>query len=123
MNYSYNLNSENKTITVITTGNYNARELETIEFQIRRKANDLKYKIIFDYRMSKISISITDFYYWFSNKYDSTNLRLKLIQSAYLVNDNDWDAYTFFECTSANNSIPVKVFLEENAANDWLKIN
>lgn len=121
MNYFYVLNSDNKTITVITTGKFGADELEEIELKTRIMANKLKYRIIFDYRQSKILITVARLYYWFSLDYYKNDIMLKHIQTAYIVNKEDWKIYSFFECTCFNSGIPIKVFHEEDFVLKWFK--
>lgn len=121
MKYTYIINSESKTIAVITIGNLEPKEVAAMELKMRLNAKDQKYKIIFDYRLSKNRISIIEAYSWFSIYYENINRELKYIPSAYLVNKEDWDFYSFFECTSINKGIPIKVFQEENAVLKWLE--
>ena len=121
MKYTYKINSENKTIVVITKGDLETKEVAAMGLIIRLKANELKYKIIFDCRLSKNRISITEAYYWFSTHYDSINSKLSYIPSAYLANKKDWDFYSFFETTSNNKGIPIKMFLDEKSALEWLE--
>jgi hypothetical protein len=85
-------------------------------------AMDLKYKIIFDYRLSKNKISITDAYYWVSTHFDIVDTKLKMIKSAYLVNKVDWEFYLFFETTSSNHGMQIKVFQDEDTLLSWLEI-
>lgn len=121
MTYTYKINSGNKTIVVITTGDLETKEVAAMELIIRLKANELKYKIIFDYRLSKNRISITEAYYWFSTHYDSINSKLRYIPSAYIANKEDRDFYSFFETTSNNKGIQIKMFLDEKLAFEWLE--
>lgn len=121
MKYIYKINHENKTIVVITTGDLETKEVAAMGLRIRLKANELKYKIILDYRLSKNRISITEAYYWFSTHYDSINSKLRYIPSAYIVNKEDRDFYSFFETTSNNKGIPIKMFLDEKPALEWLE--
>jgi len=121
LKYTYKINSGNKTIVVITTGDLETKEVAAMGLIIRLKANELKYKIIFDYRLSKNRISITEAYYWFSTHYDSINNKLRFIPSAYIANKEDRDFYSFFETTSNNKGIPIKMFLDEKPALEWLE--
>lgn len=121
MNYTYNLNFERKTIDVVINGICNTTELKRIEFLIRLKANELKYRIVFDYRQLNINSMMSELYFWFTSDYFENDNTLKYIQTAYLVDKEYWNKFLFFECTSSNKGITIKVFLEENALLDWLK--
>jgi len=121
MEYNYEINSESKTIYVITTGDLRVKETAEMGLDILMKAKELRYKIVFDNRLSRNKISIGDAYFWFSAHYDTIDKELKKIPTAYLVNENDWEFYFFFQCTNTNKGIPIKVFLEENAVLNWIK--
>lgn len=108
MKYSYEINSATQTINVITIGNLRSKEVAAMELEIRMKAKELKYKIIFDHRLSKNRISIGEAYYWFSTHFDNIDSGLRKIPTVYIANKTDWDFYSFFECTSKNKGIPIK---------------
>ncbi|MEI7504413.1 MAG: hypothetical protein WCJ61_14130 [Paludibacter sp.] len=106
---------------MIAIGDLEPNEVAELELKIRLMAMDLNYKIIFDYRLSKNKISITDAYYWVSTHFDTVDTKLKLIKSAYLVNKDDWEFYSFFETTSNNHGMQIKVFQEEDTLLNWLE--
>ena len=120
MDYTYEINSDNKTIVVITTGDLETKEFAEMGLKILLKAKELKYKIIFDFRFSKNKILLAEAYFWFSTHYDHVDRQLKYIQSAYLTNEVDHYFYSFFELTSNNKGIPMKLFLDEAPALEWL---
>ena len=119
MTYTYEINSATKTIIVINVGELIANEVAAMGLEILLKAKEFKYKVIFDHRLSKNSISITEAFYWFSDHYDYIDKGLRFIPTAYIVNKEDWDFYSFFECTCNNKGIPIKVFQDENALSEW----
>ena len=121
MNYTYTIVPKSKTITLITKGELNPNEVAELELKIRLIANDLKYKIIFDFRLSKIKISVSEAFYWMSNHFDNVETKFKQMKSAYLVNKEDWEFYTFFEYTNTNNGFPIKAFREEALISSWLE--
>lgn len=120
MEYSYKINSENQTINVKTTGDLTTKETAAMGLEILTKAKELNYKVIFDNRLSKNKISISEAYSWFSTHYDIIDYELKHIPTAYIANNEDLDFYSFFECTSCNKGIPIKVFKDENTISEWL---
>ena len=123
MTYTYEINDANKTITVVTEGDLVSKEAAEMGLTILLKAKELKYRIVFDYRLSKNRISIAEAYYWFSNHYDSVDSELKFIPSVYIANENDFEFFNFFELTCNNRGIPIKVFLDEETASKWLNNN
>lgn len=121
MNYTFEINSENKMIRVITTGDLIKESVALMGLEIMLKAKILKYNILYDYRLSKNRISIVDAYHWYSNYYDNIDIGFRFIPIAYIANNEDWSFYSFFECTCNNNRIPVRVFQEESAAVKWIE--
>ena len=120
MHYTYQINHDYKMINVVTIGDLITKELASMQLKISKIAKQLKYKIIYDYRLSKNRISMAEAYFWFNNLYDKVDWESRKIPLAYLVNIEDWKFYLFFECTSVNKGFPIKVFQEENAVLKWL---
>jgi hypothetical protein len=121
MEYSFKINQENKSIVVVTTGDLDTKKAAAIGLKIRIKAKEMKYKIIFDHRLSKNRISIAEAYYWFSTHYDNIDCELRCIPTAYIANKENWCFYSFFECTCMNKGIPIKAFQDEKAALEWIE--
>ncbi len=121
MKYTYEINSKNQTIDVITTGEIITEEAVAMGLKIMLKAKELKYKMVFDNRLSKNRISIGEAYCWFSTHFDNIDTELRYIPTAYIANNEDWDFYSFLECTCYNKGIPIRAFQEENAAMKWLE--
>lgn len=121
MNYTVEINSENKIIRVITYGDLIMESVASMGLEILMKAKKMRYNILYDHRLSKNKISIVDAYYLYSNHYNTVDSHFKLIPIAYIANNEDWAFYSFFECTCNNNGIPIKVFQEESAAMKWVK--
>ncbi|MEI8087270.1 MAG: hypothetical protein WCG93_13760 [Paludibacter sp.] len=120
MTYITEINENNKLLIVRTTGDLRTKELSEMGVLMRLQAHDFNYKLIFDYRLSKNYISITEAYYWFSDYYDSVDLKLRQIRAAIISNENDMDFFSFLETTCTNNNIPIKIFLDEEMALKWL---
>ena len=121
MHYTYEINSENQTIIVLTIGDLITKEVVAMGLEILSKAKELNYKVIFDHRFSKNRISIAEAYSWFSTHYDYIDYELRRIPTAYIANPEDWYFYTFFECTCHNKGIPLKAFQDENAISEWFR--
>lgn len=121
MKYTYEINSESKAIHVITTGDLITKEVASMGVKILLKAKELKYKVVFDYRFSKNRISIAEAYFWYVEHYDHVDVELRHIPIAYIVNNEDWNFYSFFECTCTNRGICVKLFKDENAIWEWVE--
>jgi hypothetical protein len=121
MEYTYEINSESKTINVITIGDLITEEAAALGLEVMMKAKELQYRIVFDHRLSKNRISIGEAYFWFSIHYDNIDRELRSIPTAYIVSEIDWEFYSFFQCTCINKGIPIKAFLDETAALKWFE--
>lgn len=121
MTYTYEINSKNHTITVKTLGELISNEVVAMGLEILSKAKKLGFRVIFDHRMSKNRVSIAEAYSWYSAHYDCIDIEFRRISIAYIANNEDWDFFTFFECTCNNKGIPIKVFQNENAVSEWFK--
>ncbi|MEI7504097.1 MAG: hypothetical protein WCJ61_12515 [Paludibacter sp.] len=121
MNYFYELIDSIITITVKTEGDITRNDFAETDRLIRTKANELNYKILFDFRNSQNCISIADAYFWFLNFYTDNENALKTIPTAHLSRVEDEPFFKFFETTTNNNGIPIKMFLEEESAMAWLE--
>lgn len=120
MNYIPEIITKDKVIIVRTTGELRTKELSAMCVLMRLKARDLKYKLIFDYSLSKNYISITEAYYWFSDYYDSIDKNLSDIPVAIISNVADKYFFDFVENRYTNIGIQIKVFTEEECALQWM---
>ena len=121
MKYNYEINSENQTIIVKTIGDIITKEIVAMGLEIMMIAKELNCKIVYDYRLSN-RISVDEAYNWFSTHYENIDCEFRRIPTAYIVNIDDWEFYSFFECTSNNKGITIKAFQDENDCLRWLKI-
>ncbi|MBP6610475.1 MAG: hypothetical protein KA206_05220 [Paludibacter sp.] len=121
MRYTYEINPEGETINVVTIGHLETKELADLGLKILLKAKELKYRIIFDCRQSRNKITIAEAYYWYATHYDHIDIVLRNIPIAYIVNKEDWNFYSFFECTCMNQGIQIKVFQEEADGLNWIE--
>jgi len=117
----YDINPEGQTINVELIGRLKTKELADLSLKIMLKAKELKYKIIFDCRMLKIKITIVEAYYWYAKYYDHIDIGLRSISIAYIVNKENLDFYSFFECTCMNNGIQIKVFQKKTDIFNWIE--
>ena len=121
MEFAYKIDLKNQLISVLTMGDLTTEETVAMGLKVMLKAKELKYKILFDNRLSRNRITITEAYTWFSTNFDKIDHELRHIPTAYISNKIDWGFYSFFECTCNNKGIPIKAFQEENAAMKWLQ--
>ena len=63
MKYTYEIYSKNKLIYVVTMGDLITEEVVAMGLKIMLKAKELKYKILFDNRLSRNRITTVEAYY------------------------------------------------------------
>jgi hypothetical protein len=115
MNYSYEINPNNKIISVLVIGDIITKEFYILDKEIRNNANGLKYKVIFDLRYSK-KILVSESH---SNIYQNFN-DLMTIPVAFIVNEINDTVTDFFERTDVNNYFTLKTFKDDSSAYEWL---
>ena len=121
LEYSYEIIDEYKIIKVTVLGNLTTQEAAIMGIMVRVKANEMGYKLFFDYTLlSSIKIAIGDAYFWFSDHYDTINTKLRHIPTALLVNEKDKSSFDFFENTCYNKGIRIRIFRENKNALEWL---
>ena len=120
MEYKFTINTDTKIITVRTSGDLIKNEVAKMDRSIRTKAKGLNFSILFDFRQSKNRIAMADAYFWFTDFYEDNEKLLILIPTAYLSSADDEPFFRFFETTTNNNGIPIKMFQEEDPAMMWL---
>jgi uncharacterized protein (UPF0218 family) len=63
MKYTYEIYSKNQLIYVVTMGDLITEEVVAMGLKIMLKAKELKYKILFDNRLSRNRITTVEAYY------------------------------------------------------------
>lgn len=121
MNYNIKVNYHKKVIHVVTTGDLILRHFVDVGVEIFLQARELGCVVLYDTRLSKNKISITDAYYLYSSYYDKADPGFRRIPVAYVVAVEDRNFYTFLECTCLLNGITIKIFHEENDVVKWLE--
>ena len=120
MNYSYEINPKNKTIFVSLSGDIKTKEFYALDKDIRAKAKGLKYKVIFDLRDTKNLIPVCDSDgHLTSNSYQSFN-DLMTIPVAFIMNEKNSAIQEFFKTISFSQIYPLKIFINESSAYQWL---
>jgi len=121
MEYTIETYSDLKVLRVRLLGELHAREVALMDKEIRLKAKELNYKIVFDFRETKNHISITDAYYWFDARYNKVLFDFKHVPVVYITNERDESFFNFFEITSKNKGAELKICKDEVAAFQWLE--
>ena len=121
MEYTYEIIREDKIIIVTVWGDLTTAETALMGKTIRQKAKTMNYNILFDFRNSRHKLSIGEAYFWFANHYDKINIGFRTIPTVHLINENDKQFFHFFETTSFNKGIKIKMCTEMEHALEYLK--
>jgi len=121
MEYTYEIIDELKIIKVTVLGILTTNKAALMGITVRVKAHKIGYKLLFDYsQITNIQISCGSAYFWFPDHYDKTNIKLRYIPTALLINERNSSAFIFFENTCYNKGIRIKIFKEHKSALEWL---
>jgi hypothetical protein len=121
MEYTYEINVIVKIIIVRVFGDLYSLEVAIMDKEIRTKAKELNYKIIFDFRETHNYISILDAYLWYKNNYSNSFFNLSCISVAKITNESDMSFFQFFETTLNNYGVNIKMCTDEISAYKWLE--
>ncbi|MEI7502906.1 MAG: hypothetical protein WCJ61_06445 [Paludibacter sp.] len=121
MEYNFTINTDKKIITVQTSGELIKNEVAKMDKRIRTKAKELNCSILFDFRQSKNRITMADAFFWFTELYENDENPLISIPTVHLSSAEDEQFFRFFEITTNNNGIPIKMFTDNMHAIEWLK--
>lgn len=121
MEYTYELIDNYKIIKVKVLGELKPKETALMGKNIRLKAKELNYKILFDLTEAENKVSISDAYFWFADHYDKIDIQLRYIPTAHVTHEKDKSFFSFFETTCYNKNIRVRMFMESKEALEWLR--
>ena len=120
MEYIYTINESNKSFDVVVSGKVDSAAFTRLGIKFRTLALELGNTILFDYRNSKVDISIGEVYFWFRDHLDKVSVRFRSIPTAHLTNENNAQLFRFADLTWTNAGAVVKSFDNPAAAKTWL---
>ncbi|MDP4239445.1 MAG: STAS/SEC14 domain-containing protein [Bacteroidota bacterium] len=121
MEYTYEIVNDDRIIKVKASGEITPKEAAIMGKNIRIKAKELSYKILFDLRQAENKVSISEAYFWFADHYDKIDIKLRYIPTAHVTHEEDKSFFKFFETTCFNKCIKVRMFMEQEEALNWLR--
>jgi hypothetical protein len=122
MEYTFEIINDDKIIKVKVFGELTPKETALMGKNIRIKAKELNYKILFDLTEADNKVSISEAYFWFADHYDEIDIKLRYIPTAHITHERDKSFFRFFETTCYNKNIRVRMFMEHKEALEWLKL-
>jgi len=120
LEHSYEINDENRTITVVVVGELHANDFAKLDVKVCLLALKLDYKLIFDFTNAIVRIGLGEAYFWFSDHLDKINTSFRRIPTAHIVNDLNEPFFKFVELAWTNRGIRTKKFKDVKSALEWL---
>jgi hypothetical protein len=120
MNYTQIIYPDIKILLVRAFGELHTKEVALMDKNIRLKAKELNYKIIYDFRDTANHMSIADAYNWFADDDNNVLFKLRNIPVVKITNEHDESFFNFFELTSNNKGGRIKTCKDEISAFKWL---
>ena len=121
MKYTYEIYPDIKIISVRLFGELYTKEVALMDKEIRSRAKELNFKIVFDFRDTKNHMSYVDAYYWFHEVHNTDLFNLKDIYVAKITNKDDEPFFRFFGLTSNNKGSRIEICEDEISALQWLE--
>ena len=94
LKHNYKINTEIQTIVVTLNGDLVISDMVSLGVEILQKAKELKYKVVFDCRQSRVKISMGDAYFLYVDHYDHIDIGFRNVPISYIVNKEDWSFYS-----------------------------
>lgn len=88
--------------------------------EVREKAYEKGYKLVFDFTDCSNSILAAEACYWFPYYYEVDEQNFKKIATALIKKPKDADYYKETEFRFRKNNLQVKIFSEKQPAIEWL---
>lgn len=120
MDYKITIDTQNKLVVATCEGELNVASAKPLTRALRSKAFDLGYNCIYDVRRAFLNASILDAYQLPRSIDDLYENPLHKRGKAAIVYESDKEFWEFLETTALNSGVLVKVFIEKEAAIEWL---
>lgn len=120
MEYTSQINEPSKILFVRVSGVSDKEAMSAMGIAMRLKAQELNYKLLFDFRKIEPFLSVIARYNWVEDNYDRVDPSLKFIPTAHLANEEDMKTFRMLETFWRNKGAEVKLFSEEEDAIKWL---
>lgn len=120
MDYIEEIIEEKKIIISRVKGDLYPEETAEMGLKIRKKAIELGYKVIIDFRETKNYVSIVQGHNWFADFYDNIDKNIKYVPTAHITNDEEESYFKFIETSWSNKGASIKLFKDIEAAVKWL---
>ena len=120
MEVQYEYDDKQKIIFIRVSGEMTMESIASISNEIRLKAKEMNYKLLYDFRKSTYKKAIIDAYKFFEENFDEKEIEVNYIPTANIVNVEDQDFFQFVETTLTNRGARLKYFTDEKKGIDWL---
>ena len=120
MEYSYIINDVHRTVLVTVIGELYANDFAKLNIDVCSVAQELNYKLIFDFTNAVVRIGLGEVYFWFSDHLGQFNTPSIRIPTAHIANDLNEAFFRFVEVAWTNRGSRTKMFKEVERALEWL---
>ncbi len=120
MDYAVYVQDEKKIVLCVCEGILDLASAKSMTRDVRKKAFDLGYGLLYDVTKISLGVGIPDAYFFprdIANIYEDPMHRIGKVAIAY---ESDKDFWEFFETTAQNTGVDVVVFCEIEKALKWL---
>ena len=122
-NYTITIDHEHSLVRVIARGFFSIPSGYALITEARTKAAEYGFKLVYNLKETKTKASFTDWFYLPRKLAAFRDPRTRRIQAALIVPDGEEEKkYRFLETVARNLSLNIRVFLDEDAALEWLDV-
>lgn len=115
---------EDKSVIILrVSGWYQFKEVVTLGLKYRKKALDLNYRLIVDFREADSNITVAEITSYFDNFFNPIDKRLSQVPVAYISNEKDYPFFKLMQQIWGNKGIFIVVFKERESSLKWFDTN
>ncbi|MGA1821209.1 MAG: hypothetical protein ACMUIG_01625 [Thermoplasmatota archaeon] len=117
----YEFDDRRKILIIRVLGKMTVEEISPVTMDARKKAKDLNYGLLYDFRGSSYRKAIIEAYKWFEEHFDLDDPKVNFVPTANIINEEDEEFFKFIETTMYNRGARLRYFLDEEQAVRWLE--
>lgn len=120
MEYDVEIDSGNQVVLCVCKGTLDLASAKSMTKDVRKRASDSDYGLLYDVTNVSLGVGIFDAYFFprdMENIYEDSTHRYGKAAIIYKADKEFWE---FFETTSRNAGLDVKLFRQREDAIEWL---
>ena len=121
--YTITLDHKRGLVHVIAQGEFDLESGQELITNARKNATENQYNILCDVRASRTKVNLADWFFLPRRLAAYKNWKTRNIKAAIVVTPGRQEnVYRFFETVASNMGLWIKIFLREEDALEWLKV-